>query len=1223
MNKTVLLVLAITLLCTSILFSQTTFYVDASATGANNGSSWTDAFMDLYDGLSAAVAGDEVWVAQGTYVPAEDPFGSTTPTDSRDKTFLVPDGVAFYGSFAGTESTIGERDIPSNPTILSGDLSITGDNSDNAYHVLLVSGPTGSSNGVTIDGFIIKDGNANGTSNITVNGNIISRSYGGGMYIVTKGSSAVNRIYKNTINANVANYYAGLYLSAGDASLNTLIDNNISSNSAFFDGGGLYFNGVDASSNRLSDNDISNNTASERYGGIHMNVSDAGTNVVGNNIIDGNSASDIGGLYFVGNYASTNSFINNVISGNSAPNYSGMYLSGFFPTINNVINNTISGNTATFGSTIYLATGQFTFSNNIVWDNVVAANQIQLGAATVDINNSIIEGGWSSCNNCPGITGTGDVDPLFLNDSDLDGSDNIFRTADDGLSLKPCGPAVEAGTSASAPSEDITGYTRTGNPDIGAYEFLGDQCATYYVNHAATGLNDGTSWVDAYTDLQMALSLATWGDTIWVAMGTYFPSLDPLGNATPLDSRDKTFLINDGVQIYGGFNGTETSLGARNIFSNSTILSGDLGTLSVISDNAYHVVLAVGASGSSAGVTLDGFTITAGNANGSGTIPVNGQTIGRNNGGGIYMILTGSSAVNTIKNNTITENIASQWYGGLYLKGDDAINKVDYNSIINNSAHSSGGMLLLANNATNQVSNNIVESNSAIGWVGGMRLIINSSTNHVSHNIITGNSSSNTTGGRGGGIYIQADNSIINTVSYNKISGNTAFEYAGMTFYGENAMNELTYNTISDNSATESIGGLYFHGGSAQNNMVSNNSIFDNSALVTGGMYFYCGMTQNSTLSNNIFSGNTAEFDASLKIRGDVSTTTKIINNTIINNIANVGFVGGIQLDYGTHTINNNILWNNTGYQIYSTHGATAIVGNSIIEGGWAGCINCPGGLGDGHIDPLIVNGSDIDGPDDLHRTADDGLTVRSCSPAIDAGTTSDAPPEDITGYSRGSIPDIGAYEFQGNYHCSKYYVDSIATGANNGSSWADAFTDLQDALSLVRSGDSIWVAKGTYFPSLDPFGNATPTDPRDKTFFINDGVSLYGGFAGTESSIGARNINTNPTILHGNIGDIGIDTDNTYHVILVSGASGFSSGVTIDGFTVTGGNADGTNSIVVNGNNISRNNAGGICFFAAGSSSINDISRNTITGNSATNNYGGIYVDGSNAATITLSHNT
>ncbi len=140
-------------------------------------------------------------------------------------------------------------------------------------------------------------------------------------------------------------------------------------------------------------------------------------------------------------------------------------------------------------------------------------------------------------------------------------------------------------------------------------------------------------------------------------------------------------------------------------------------------------------------------------------------------------------------------------------------------------------------------------------------------------------------------------------------------------------------------------------------------------------------------------------------------------------------------------------------------------------------------------------------------------------------------------------------------------YVNMNASGTNDGSNWANAYVDLQDALSAATSGDTIVVASGTYKPSS--------TD-RSVSFSISDGIKIFGGFAGDETNfslttLSGRDFKGNATILSGDInGDDGSEfsnySDNSYHVVKFSPDAGDISDETIlDGFTISGGNSDGT----------------------------------------------------------------
>lgn len=106
----------------------------------------------------------------------------------------------------------------------------------------------------------------------------------------------------------------------------------------------------------------------------------------------------------------------------------------------------------------------------------------------------------------------------------------------------------------------------------------------------------------------------------------------------------------------------------------------------------------------------------------------------------------------------------------------------------------------------------------------------------------------------------------------------------------------------------------------------------------------------------------------------------------------------------------------------------------------------------------------------------------------------------------------------------ARYHVSSGATGSGTGLSWPNAFTSLQEALSIAIPGDEIWVGAGQYKPT-------TGTN-RAVSFVLRNGVNVYGGFAGTETEVAQRDIAGNPTVLNGDIGQVGSNTDNSYSVV-------------------------------------------------------------------------------------------
>lgn len=207
-------------------------------------------------------------------------------------------------------------------------------------------------------------------------------------------------------------------------------------------------------------------------------------------------------------------------------------------------------------------------------------------------------------------------------------------------------------------------------------------------------------------------------------------------------------------------------------------------------------------------------------------------------------------------------------------------------------------------------------------------------------------------------------------------------------------------------------------------------------------------------------------------------------------------------------------------------------------------------------------------------------------------------------------------------------YVKPTASGSGDGTSWANASNDFQAMIQASASGDAVWVAAGTYKPTHKPFDAGVEIitgDVRDKTFHLKDGVSIYGGFAGSETAPSQRNIAANETILSGDFNDNDVvmgsgallditnNTENAYHVVLASTVAG--SGVTIDGFTIRGGYGRYLNGFTVDGNVVDRKLGGGIFIFGG----TNTLTHNTFSAN-ASEDGGGIYIKN---GTTTLTNNT
>jgi predicted outer membrane repeat protein len=483
-------------------------YVDAGATGADNGISWEDAFIDLQDGLAVAAAAvdvvDEVRVAQGVYMPAG-------PLGDRLATFQLINGVALKGGYAGSGAYHPEaRNIALYETILSGDLNGNDGpsymhNQENSYNVVTGSGTVASA---MLDGFTIIGGNANGPW---------PHDSGGGM-LNFDGSPTVSRC---TFRNNAASNGGGAMKNAGGSpTVNRCMFRN---NWAVLYGGAIY-NSLDSNAS-LTDCVLKNNRAGFDGGAVY-NSYDSSASFM-NCLFNGNSAGFSGGA--ISNSLASLKLINCTLAGNSAPH----------------------GNALACDSYEQLDPSDLRIANCIIWedDDQIWNND----ASTIVITYSDVRGGW------PG-TGNIDADPLFVQ--------NPHSSVD--LHLRACSPCIDAGDNTAVPAPVVTDLdgnprfvddpatadTGNGTPpivDMGAYEFqpvghapiadAGEGQIVYaWINGSAEVTLDGSGSTDPDGD---ALTYAwTWtiGGDASAATGVK-PTIE-----LPVGQHTITLTVNDGTQ---------------------------------------------------------------------------------------------------------------------------------------------------------------------------------------------------------------------------------------------------------------------------------------------------------------------------------------------------------------------------------------------------------------------------------------------------------------------------------------------------------------------------------------------------------------------------------------------------------------------------------------------------------------------------------------------------
>lgn len=726
---------------------------------------------------------------------------------------------------------------------------------------------------------------------------------------------------------------------------------------------------------------------------------------------------------------------------------------------------------------------------------------------------------------------------------------------------------------------------------------------TIYVDGSATGSNNGSSWTDAYTDFQSALDAAATGDIIHVGVGIYYPSKDKTGNASPANPRSKTFFFDVDVEVHGGFIGGVQVCDTNN----ATIFSGDIGVANDPSDNTYNVCHSeflstatlidcitieggvadvnplAGAGwyndGSGAGNSSNpnflncyfnnnaagqgGAIINHGNDGGNASPTFTGCIFLKNiseQGGAIYNdALNNGTSSPTISQCQFIENYSGEG-GAIYnfAESNGVSTPIVSNTTFTlNEVYNAGGAVFIYGAFGNgeAMFTNCTFTGNQSGGQGGAMSIGTFGSSFVSPQVLNCTFYGNLCSNNGGAIWCDVSSPLIDGCFFNQNqSGTSGGAIMCNGSQGQISSPDIFHCTFKNNAAALRGGAIMLDGLAGNSSPQIQNCKFIQNTSDNGGAVYAdgtIGLCQPEII-NTIFSRNYANNDGgAIYFQSNQGTTLSRLEHCSFskNQSGNVGTIMAFYSQNGGTCdveIYNSVSHGQNGIGLYITPGASFSGQNTMHENGWSNLWSF-NDLGNCVVaSPLYTD------------PLNDDLTLQSISPAINAGlVTFTTLTQDLNGNARiiGSNPDMGAYESD---PCPvKLYVDIDATGANTGLSWANAFNSLQDAIDLARSCqvDTIWVAEGTYKPSKTRSGNGTNPNSRDNVFFVNFDVVIQGGFQGFETNVSQRDWFAYETILDGNIGALGTNSDNCYTVVEYANCTNVSQ---MDGFTVRGGNSNG-----------------------------------------------------------------
>lgn len=1067
--------------------AQTKIYY-VSPTGVGDGTSW-ETTTTLQTALQNAVAGDQIWVQGFEQITSADQL-YIAPADG----FSLKSGVQLYGGFKGDETNVNSRETLGKPyqmkyrSVLSGDIKrddvVDNTNlifhanttrSDNATHVLNVnmapaSGNNKNTSPTIINGFSIGNGHADG-----------SGEKGGGIYIHGDNTGGgIFRIERCFLLNNYATQGGAIYVDAEVKNVNN-------------------------STSLVNQCVVYNNAAGERAA-----VENAG-----------------GGLYLAGEATVVNSSIFNNENG-------GLRLADGAK----VVNSTVSRNSSGGIDMIDDKAEGYNVANTIIWGNSTLSTQYRPKFKNSAFHE--VEAGDSDGNIYVTAENRGDTNaPMFDAPSLKTSYDRDFNWRQtayplwswnvlEGSVMLSKGDQQSYDQSAYG-SEDMAGNPRFNGStiDIGAYEFQ-QMLSTRirYVKPVATGTGDGSSWENASGNLQNMIDELAKNNPqnlpgeVWVAAGTYVPQVQVISGTT----YSASFLMRDGISVYGGFAGGESSKQEREVgkmpwnFVNKTILEGSYYEHSktswnesnhkwTLTSDSRHVVFfsplpSEGKSGFDKSTILNGVTIRGGYAQGGEGV----ADFMTDRGAGVYM---GINA--TLEKCIVTENSSTGNGGAVYMYGGRVMNSLIYN----NNADGDGGAVYVDNAGI--VLASMLTNNSANNGSGA----------YLAH---TGN----WTDGKPHPEYLILSTSVV--------SNNTS-RLNGAVYCAKGGV--LMQNTITNNDCP-----------TATDNTSAN-------ASQSGGLYVDSyGLVINSVLWNNTIQKRNIPMYAKNPTPSNVRflyTALSGINNAVWNNV--------LQQEVISLAESNNIA-------------EEGVLSPDFVAEGLPESTGVTGLLEDVNYFWQPVTGANLRARGMTLGTFPDDVLV---APEIDIAGTRFAQKPAVGAYS----VEATNINPEDTGDALKVYVDvECAVATHDGSSWANGYRSLNEAIAYLSGLDKetvgskrleVHVMEGDIWPRYA----FTNLDPQTATIDIPAAASgatlyIYGGYHRSDDKISVeRNPLTYRSVINGNHEGKNIE-DGLYHCITVAKGAA----VCLDGFHIINGYAAGEASrqygaglLVHDGANVTVNN--------------------------------------------------